>query len=136
MMRHVYRCPVRWSDMDAFGHINNVRFLTFLEEARVDLLFTLGRQSGAGEMAEGVVVARHEIDYLKPLDWTPEGVDVVMWVSRIGAGSFDVSYDIRGGDVVYARARSVLVPFDLAAGRPRRLTAAERALLESYRGGS
>jgi acyl-CoA thioester hydrolase len=131
-MRHVYRCPVRWSDMDAFGHINNVRFLTFLEEARVDLLFTLGRESGAGEMADGVVVARHEIDYLEPLDWIPAGVDVDMWVSRIGAGSFDFSYDVRRGDRVYARARSVLVPFDLAAGRPRRLNEAERALLKSY----
>ena len=47
MMRpaHVYRCPLRWSDMDAYGHVNNVRFLTYLEEARIDCCS--GRRSRA-----------------------------------------------------------------------------------------
>ncbi|MGX1474786.1 UNVERIFIED_CONTAM: acyl-CoA thioesterase FadM [Streptomyces canus] len=38
-MRHIYRCPLRWADMDAYGHVNNVVFLRYLEEARIDFLF-------------------------------------------------------------------------------------------------
>lgn len=41
MARHIYRCPLRWSDMDAFGHVNNVVFLRYLEEARIDFMFRL-----------------------------------------------------------------------------------------------
>lgn len=40
-MRHIYSCPLRWSDMDAFGHVNNVVFLRYLEEARIDFMFRL-----------------------------------------------------------------------------------------------
>lgn len=39
MARHIYACPLRWSDMDAFGHVNNVVFLRYLEEARIDFMF-------------------------------------------------------------------------------------------------
>lgn len=41
MARHIYNCPLRWSDMDAFGHVNNVVFLRYLEEARIDFMFRL-----------------------------------------------------------------------------------------------
>src|SRR5512133_2846053 len=61
MARHTYRCPMRWSDMDAYGHVNNVVFLTYLEEARVDMLFALGSDHGDKALAEGVLVAHHEI---------------------------------------------------------------------------
>ena len=57
-MRHRYRCSMRWSDMDAYGHVNNVVYLTYLEEARVDMLFALGSDHGDKALAEGVLVAR------------------------------------------------------------------------------
>ena len=60
--RFVYDCPVRWSDMDAFGHINNARFLTLYEEARIALMFTAAREHGLTSFEEGVVIARHEVD--------------------------------------------------------------------------
>lgn len=41
MARHIFRCPLRWADMDAFGHVNNVAFLRYLEEARIDFMFRL-----------------------------------------------------------------------------------------------
>lgn len=46
MARHIYRCPLRWSDMDAFGHVNNVVFLRYLEEARIDFMFRLAPGTG------------------------------------------------------------------------------------------
>lgn len=41
MSRHFYSCPLRWSDMDAFGHVNNAVFISYLEEARIDFMFRL-----------------------------------------------------------------------------------------------
>ncbi|MFD7901658.1 acyl-CoA thioesterase, partial [Kitasatospora sp. NPDC059747] len=55
MARHIYACPLRWSDMDAFGHVNNVVFLRYLEEARIDFMFTQAAAAGAGEFAGGSV---------------------------------------------------------------------------------
>jgi acyl-CoA thioester hydrolase len=135
--RHIYACPLRWSDMDAFGHVNNVVFLRYLEEARIDFMFTQAAAAGAGEFAGGSVVARHEIDYLKPLVHRPTPVTVETWVTRLGAASLTVSYEIKdtdddGRETVYVRASTVVVPYDLAAARPRRISPVERAFLARF----
>ena len=139
MARHIYACPLRWSDMDVFGHVNNVNFLRYLEEARIDFTFTTAGEVGERAMAEGSVVARHEIDYLIPLVYRPEPVTIETWVSKLGRASFAVTYEVKdvgagpeGKDKVYARAVTVCVPYDLAAGRPRRLSPGERAFLAEY----
>lgn len=58
MLKHIYRCPLRWSDMDAYGHVNNVVFLRYLEEARIDFLFRQPPGEGGSTFSEGSVVAR------------------------------------------------------------------------------
>ncbi|GHH11990.1 acyl-CoA thioesterase [Streptomyces rubradiris] len=126
-MRHIYRCPLRWADMDAYGHVNNVVFLRYLEEARVDFLFRPDK-----EFQQGSVVARHEIDYKRQLVHRHEPVTVELWVSEIKAASFTLAYEVKDGDLVYARASTVIVPFDFAAQRPRRITAEERDFLQEY----
>ena len=78
--------PLRWSDMDAYGHVNNVVYLTYLEEARVDMLFALSAEYGGKALSEGVLVAHHEIDYKRPLVYHPRGVDIEMWVGSIRVG--------------------------------------------------
>ncbi|NYI08337.1 acyl-CoA thioesterase [Allostreptomyces psammosilenae] len=132
MSRHVYACPIRWSDMDAFQHVNNVVYLRYLEEARVDFMFTLASREGAKGLASGIVVARHEIDYLRPLVHRPEPVTIETWITRLGNASMSLAYEIKDGDLVYARASSVLVPYDLTEGRPRRLSEEERAFLRGF----
>lgn len=131
-MRHVFHCQVRWADLDAFGHVNNVVFHAYLQEARVDFLFTQAASLGAGGMSEGVVVARQEIDHTAPLEFRPEPVRVETWVSRIGGASFTLRYEVRDDEVVYARALSVLVPYVLETRSARRLSDAERTLLTGY----
>ncbi|MEU2441157.1 acyl-CoA thioesterase [Streptomyces rubradiris] len=126
-MRHIYRCPLRWADMDAYGHVNNVVFLRYLEEARVDFLFRPDK-----EFKQGSVVARHEIDYKRQLVHRHEPVTVELWVSEIKAASFTLAYEVKDDDLVYARASTVIVPFDFAAQRPRRITAEERDFLQEY----
>lgn len=123
---------MRWSDMDAYGHVNNVMYLTYLEEARVDMLFSLGSEMGSKALSEGVLVAHHEIDYTRPLVYHPRGVDIEMWVGNIKGASFEIRYEVRDETTVFARAASVLVPYDLQESRPRRVSPAERSFLEQY----
>ncbi|MEU6590755.1 thioesterase family protein [Streptomyces sp. NPDC046881] len=126
-MRHIYHCPLRWSDMDAYGHVNNAIFLRYLEEARIDFLALRAKGS-----KEGSVVARHEIDYKRQLVHRPTPVAVELWVTEIKAASFTVSYEVKDDDLVYVRASTVIVPFDFETQRPRRITAEEREFLERY----
>ncbi|SHK96745.1 acyl-CoA thioesterase [Actinacidiphila paucisporea] len=133
MARHIFRCPLRWADMDAFGHVNNVVFLRYLEEARIDFMFRLAPGEGSASFTGGSVVARHEIDYLRPLVHRHEPVDIETWVTDISAASMTVRYEVKDEATVYARASTVVVPYNLALARPRRITSEERAFLEKYR---
>ncbi|MGC4996571.1 MULTISPECIES: acyl-CoA thioesterase [unclassified Streptomyces] len=127
-MRHIYRCPLRWADMDAYGHVNNVVFLRYLEEARIDFLFRPDK-----DFQQGSVVARHEIDYKRQLVHRHHPVDVELWITEIRAASFTITYEVKDADTVYVRASTVVVPFDFEAQRPRRITAEEREFLQEYR---
>jgi acyl-CoA thioester hydrolase len=123
--------------MDAFGHVNNVVYLRYLQEARVDMLFVHAPQHGAEALARGVVVSRHEIGYRAPLRFRPAPVRVETWVTEVRAASFMLGYEVldesaSGDRTVYAVASSILVPYDLADGRPRRVSPEERAVLESF----
>jgi acyl-CoA thioester hydrolase len=124
--------------MDAFGHVNNSRYLTYLEEARVDLLVNTVGEHGKKMMDEGVLVAHHSIDYTAPLEFRPEPVLIDVWTETIGAASFAVAYRVYdaatddAAEVVYATASTRLVAFDLATHAVRRLTEGERAFLTAY----
>ena len=61
------RLPVRWADLDLLGHVNNVTYVDYLQEARVDMLRTQSPDTRADDLAEGVVVVRHEVTYVAPL---------------------------------------------------------------------
>ena len=113
--------------MDAYGHVNNVVFLRYLEEARIDFLFRPEK-----DFQQGSVVARHEIDYKRQLVHRHTPVDIELWVTQIRAASFTITYEVKDGDVVYVRASTVIVPFDFEAQRPRRITEEERAFLKEY----
>lgn len=117
--------------MDVFGHVNNARFLTLYEEARVALMFVAARARGLTSLEEGVVISRHEIDYLRPVDYEHR-VRIELWVEEIRSSRFTIAYELLADGVVASRARSVCVPFDLAAGRPRRLSDAEREFLRPW----
>jgi acyl-CoA thioester hydrolase len=129
--RFVYDVALRWSDMDAYGHVNNARFLTIYEEARVAMFFVGARSHGLGSFEEGIVIARHEIDYLRPVDYG-DPVRIEMWISQLRAAAFTVSYELFDNDMLASRARSVCVPYNLEEGYPRRLTDAERDFLKPY----
>jgi acyl-CoA thioester hydrolase len=134
-MRYHFTCPLRWSDMDAYGHVNNARFLTLYEEARVALFFLGARDMGLTSFEDGIVVFRHEVDYLKPVNYGDQA-DIAMWVEEIRASRFTIGYEFFSGTVLASRARSVCVPFNLEQGYPRRLTEQEKAFLTRWTDGS
>jgi acyl-CoA thioester hydrolase len=120
--------------MDAFGHVNNARYLTLFEEARTELIARAATQEGLSGLMTGVVVVRHEIDYLRPIDYQPDPVRIDTWVDEVRNVSFRVGYEMfdhDGGEIV-ARAKTLLAPYDLDAARPRRLTNAEKEFLSSW----
>ena len=103
--------------MDAYGHVNNARFLTLYEEARVALFFLGARDMGLTSFEDGIVISRHEVDYLRPVNYG-DPVRIEMWVEEIRASRFTIAYDFRSGDAVASRARSVCVPFNLGQAVP------------------
>jgi len=135
--RHTFLLKPRWSDLDAYSHVNNVTWLEYLQEARVDMLFVHAPERGAERLADAILVVRAEIDYRRPMGFRQEPYAIQLWVSKLGAASFTISYEITdnpadGGSTVYGRAMTVLAPVDLATGAPRRLTAEEREVLRHF----
>ena len=135
-MRHTYECPVRWADMDMLQHVNNVTYVDYLQEARIDMFMAHPEFAGGEELAEGVVVVRHALDFVAPLVFRSRPVLVDAWISEIRAASFTMSYEVYDEDAsgrrVYVRASSLLAPFVFATERPRRITDREREVLSRY----
>jgi len=126
----------RWSDLDAYNHVNNVTWLEYLQEARVDMLFVHAPDRGAEQLADGVLVVRAEIDYRRTMVFRQAPYPIEMWVSRVGGASFTVSYeivdDVEGARMLYGQASTVLAPVDMASGGPRRLNDIEREVLSRF----
>jgi acyl-CoA thioester hydrolase len=135
--RHIYYCPLRWADMDSLGHVNNVVYVDYLQEARVDMLRVHAPASGGEALAEGVVVVRHEVEFVSPLVFRFEPVRIESWVTEIRAATFTMAYEILdeqpdGERRVYLRARTVLTPYVFSQERPRRIRPEEREVLDRF----
>lgn len=130
---HVYSCHVRWSDVDVFGHVNNVKYFEYVQEARIDFMHSLAEDSLSGDSTW--VVARQDVEYKRPMLFRAEAYQIKTAVTRIGRSSYELQADIVDGAELMSRARTVVVAFDQATQRSRAMTAAERAALESAHGG-
>jgi acyl-CoA thioester hydrolase len=123
------RLQIRWRDMDAYGHVNNAVYLTYLEEARDAWV-----QRVLGPVADDVwhfVLARVAVDYRSELKQSDREVLVRCGLESIGRSSIRTREEVRKLDgTLSAEAASVIVPRDPTTGRSRPLTEAERAVLE------
>ncbi|WP_066581787.1 acyl-CoA thioesterase [Cellulomonas timonensis] len=142
---------LRWSDLDAYGHVNNVAMLTLLEEARIEVFWrhpaaaddsavagwpTAVIDAGPGAQTS-TLVAGQQVEYLRPLAYRRHPVVVVMWIGHLGGASLDICYEVRDSPSgvegeTYARAITTLVLVDSATGAPRRIGPAERAAWEPF----
>lgn len=142
---------LRWGDLDAFNHVNNTSMLKLLEEARVRAFWAPAVGESAPPTAvldsglhSGVLtlIARQEIEYLLPVPYQREPLDVQLWFGRLGGSSIDVCYEVcsplstagDGGQAIYARATTVVVKVDAESGRPVRLSPQEREAWAPYLG--
>ncbi len=131
-MRSLHKALVRWDDLDAMSHVNNAKYLTLAQEARFEWSFYSHVSKGEIPGILELVVARVEIDFSAPILQGGFFVDVELWVESIGNSSFVMGYEIKSGDKIYARIKSVQVGIDKESGKSRPLEASERAFLEKY----
>ncbi len=155
----INRFPIqlRFGDEDSNGHVNNVRYVQFLEEARVRLsLLPLAdsprRAAGEGNADNAAepetfrsvtretgstLVGRQEIEYLTPLVYRPDPVWIEIWVSALGRSSFSYGFRLtdEDGGTVYAVAEAAMVMVGRDSGRPVPLSERQRQVLEGWAGG-
>ena len=134
MSVHVYDAHVRFSDVDVYGHVNNVKYFEYYQEARIAFIASLA-DGDVDSIRQ--VVARIDVDYRRPILFRPEPYAVESWVTRIGTTSYDLSsriVDGPAGGETYSQAEVRLVAYDLASQRSRPLTNVERSRLEAVLG--
>lgn len=145
---------LRWSDLDAYGHVNNAEMLRLLEEARIIALWSEGDPGGEVDSGEAIgastavldgrpgadtlsLIARQEIEYLAPIPYMRQPLDVQLWIARLGGASLELCYEVWSPALVepavlYARAATTIVLVDSVSGRPRRINERERSAWLPY----
>jgi acyl-CoA thioester hydrolase len=120
-MKSMNKQYVRWGDLDAFGHVNNATYLVYAQEARY----------AWSKMIE-MVVARAEVDFIAPIYVGDIYIDVEIWVNTIGNSSFGLTYEMKNGDELVARIKTVQVTVSLETKKSRPINDAEREFLTQY----
>jgi acyl-CoA thioester hydrolase len=132
--RHTYECHVRFSDVDVYGHVNNVKYFEYFQEARIAFVLSLPGGLFDEDSSHRQVVARIDVDYKRPILFRAKPYAVESWVTRIGASSYALASRIVDDDgTVYSTAEVALVAFDVTTQRSRPLTDTERGRLEGAR---
>ena len=122
---HTTTIPLRWTDFDLFGHVNNSKYLEFSQDARVAYL-----KDNFGGIDFKVFVRRLEVDLRAPVEPTSPQVTVTSQVFEMGNTSFTTRQEIKDHqDTVAAVVDTVLVAIDPKTLRPRPLTDEERQLM-------
>lgn len=124
---------VRWDDIDAFGHLNNAKYLVLFQEARVQWSFIQEKVRTEAPTLTEMVVARAEVDFIEPIYEGGLFYDVTLWVETIGGSSFKLSYEVTGADgTIFAKGMTVQVAVDMQTKKSRPLSDTERAFLTQY----
>ena len=131
-MRFHTTAHVRWDDLDGFRHINNAKYLVYVQEARADFTWFSRIAKGLQPYFYDMVVARAEVDFIEPIYEGGFDIDVDIWVARIGTSSFNLSYELSSKNGVHARATTVQVAVDMESKKSRPLNDDERMFLGEY----
>ena len=125
-----FRTPIalRWSDLDAFNHVNNARYLTFLEQARIEWFETVGEPWMTDEI--GPVVATATLNFKRPVEY-PANISVELFTERLGNTSVTIGHRIVAGDgTLHCDGHVVAVWVSRRSGKPVPLPAAVRRASE------
>lgn len=134
MPEFIIQLPVRWGDMDAFGHVSNAVYLRYLEECRAAWMESVPSRWQGSET--GPVVANININYRRPLHW-PADIEVTLRPLSPGRSSIKLEHEVRGKNSesremeVFADATCTLVWIDKKTGEPVPLPTCIRELGKS-----
>ena len=131
-MKHQFKCQVRWGDLDAFMHVNNAAYLTYIQEARVDFTVYSRQRANLQPVLIEMVVAHADIDYINPIYDAGIEIDIAVWVSKIGTSSFVLQYELSKNGEIYAKAKTVQVTVSMDSKTSRPVNEQERAFLSQY----
>lgn len=147
----VIKCSVgmRWGDMDAYGHVNNVEILRILEEARIHAFGPPGGTGGPGRepavalfnnlpAGTQALVAEHRVRYLSPLTYRNIPAKIAVWISALKGASFTIAYVISDPVTaqVCAKAETTLAFVQGENGGLLRIAPEQKELLLPYLGES
>ena len=132
-MTYTHPVLVRWSDIDSYDHVNNVRYFDYLQEARIAFLTEAVGTTGDFFAEYPCVLVSQTVDYLRPILLRHPPYDVDVWIESVGTTSYTLGSRIvdrsGGGEDLYARATSVIVAVDGETHTKRPLEDAERTAL-------
>jgi acyl-CoA thioester hydrolase len=109
---HTVTVPIRWGDMDALGHVNNIMYFRYMEIARIGWMNHCGYR--AEPTSSTFVVANVFCNFLRQFEY-PGDVLVSTYVGAVGRSSFDTYHEMRrtdSGDIVYANGGATIVWVD------------------------
>lgn len=133
-----FRCsvavPIRYADIDAQRHLNNVAYFTFMEHARVEYLREVGLWLGDDFASIGMIVAEASCVYKAPA-FLGETVTVSVRVSHLGNKSFHFEYWLETERAEIATGRTVQVCYDYAQGHSIPMPSAWREAILAYEPG-
>lgn len=127
---HVVRIPTRWSDHDMLGHVNNTRFFTFDEDARLNYFQSLWENDPRFWKDYGFILASLGCDFIAQLHH-PAQVDVGLRISKLGRSSFQTIAGMFDGERLVAVTRGVLVWFDYEQQKSKPIPDPVRAMIRA-----
>jgi acyl-CoA thioester hydrolase len=146
-MRIHVQIPLRWSDFDAYAHVNNAEMLRVLEEARIQAMWmpddgvddasptaVMDVRPGAETLA---LIARQEIEYLAPIPYMRAPLDIEMWAGAVGGASLEVCYEVFSPigvspRVLYTKAATTVVMVSAETNSPTRIPLELREAWKPY----
>ena len=131
----VSRVPVRWSDMDAFGHVNHARMVTLMEEARIEWLLSAGEEYAP--LIKSAMIVHVDIRYQAQLRHEDSPLRVGMWIKKFRSVDFTIGYEIRGAgrpdtEKAACVATTQMAVVDIEKHSLRRLTDEEKGYLTEW----
>jgi len=130
--RHCYSVQVRWGDMDALAHVNNVSFFRYLECARVDYIQTVIQHFLTQRYV--FILARAACDFKVQVRY-PDTIKVYSRVSNMGRASMELSHVLLNQQrTTVAQASSTMVFFDTETQRPSLIPDEFRAKIAAFDG--
>ena len=134
MFRFTFTIPVRYSDIDAQGHLNHARYFSFMEEARFQYVMAVGLWHPSQSFeAVGQIVAEATCAYKAPV-LANQTVGVAVRTAHIGHKSMTLEYELRVGETLVATGRTVQVAYDYATQRSIPVPAEWREKIRAFEG--